>query len=789
MRTRKTDSPKSGPGKKAALAKKEAAAEKTPEATLKPAPKSTAKTSGTKGARGKQSTPKVAAAFEVAESAEAAIITDSEEMETHVEVPEKSLEKKVRTKSKPQLGGKVAGSSTPKEAETMEEPSSKIEGEEIKEDVEEELQPGATAIFQEELPKLEDTSNKKYEVENMVILGEGPEIETKVAKIDADEEPLDADIKVKQETGTVKKNEPEANLEVNNETDAYSYVKDGPYINQDVNDELDGKNEKYAYECQQMEEAIDLDSLKETVEKFPSVEAGEGEVGVDVEGVGDEEEGPKLEDEEQIQISDMAKARKIKKEQEIFVGGLDRDAVEDDLRRAFEKVGEVVEVRLHKDYATNKNKGFAFVKFANKEQVARALEQMKNPLIRGKRCGIAPSEDNDTLFLGNICNTWTKDAVKRKLKDYGIDSVESITLVADTQHEGLSRGFAFLEFACHADAMAAYKRLQKPDVIFGHPERTTKVAFGEPLREPDPEIMAQVKSVFIDGLPPYWDEDQVKEHFKSYGDIERVVLARNMSTAKRKDFGFVNFTNHEAAVACVEGVNDTELGDGKSKMKARARLANPLPKTQAVKGGMSGGFRIGHNGIGVYSRFGRGFGRGRFASNRAGFQGGRGFYPRGRGRGGRFSHTSDIEMPYPEFHGWKPYGVRGGRRGSTPGRLGAFDRGRGRGFPSRRPPYLPEGDFGGHLGATQFGDDPYFYGGRGLKRPFSMMEHDPSYLEPTNRLRPRYDLPDPLSGGPRYRDSAGTSGLYSRDYYGSDYGGSSYSSFYGGEPSGGGYYY
>ncbi|RZS05761.1 hypothetical protein BHM03_00036310 [Ensete ventricosum] len=40
-----------------------------------------------------------------------------------------------------------------------------------------------------------------------------------------------------------------------------------------------------------------------------------------------------------------------------------------------------------------------------------------------------------------------------------------------------------------------------------------------------------------------------------------------MSTAKRKDFGFVNFTTHEAAVFCVDGINDTELGDGKSKVR------------------------------------------------------------------------------------------------------------------------------------------------------------------------------------------------------------------------------
>lgn len=29
-------------------------------------------------------------------------------------------------------------------------------------------------------------------------------------------------------------------------------------------------------------------------------------------------------------------------------------------------------------------------------------------------------------------------------------------------------------------------------------------------------------------------------------------------------------------------------------MVLRARLSNPLPKTQAVKGGIAGGFRIGH---------------------------------------------------------------------------------------------------------------------------------------------------------------------------------------------------
>jgi hypothetical protein len=92
------------------------------------------------------------------------------------------------------------------------------------------------------------------------------------------------------------------------------------------------------------------------------------------------EEADAMEDERR-ELTAVAKERKIKKEYEIFVGGLDRDATEEDLRKVFEKIGEVVEVRLHKNLSTNRNKGYAFVKFASKEHVKRALSEMKNPVV------------------------------------------------------------------------------------------------------------------------------------------------------------------------------------------------------------------------------------------------------------------------------------------------------------------------------------------------------------------------------------------------------------------------
>ncbi|KAI5684101.1 hypothetical protein M9H77_05329 [Catharanthus roseus] len=406
--------------------------------------------------------------------------------------------------------------------------------------------------------------------------------------------------------------------------------------------------------------------------------------------------------------------------------------------------------------------------------------------IRGKRCGIAASEDHDTLFLGNICNTWTKEAIKQKLKEYGIVAVERITLVADPKHEGLSRGFAFLEFSSHAEAMLAYKRLQKPDVVFGHSERTVKVAFAEPLREPDPEVMSQVKSVFVDGLPPQWDEDHVREKFMGFGEIARVVLARNMSTAKRKDFGFVDFTTHEAAVACVEGINNSELDDGNSKNKVRARLSNPLPKTQAVKGGMAGGFRISRSG-GTFSRFGgRSFERGGgHASNRVNIQHGRDFYP--HGPGGRLSF-SGLDNPYPPFHGRQNFGP--GERWdfrSAPVPTGPnLDEGRyGGGHsgydPLRRQLLPPQGAFNQPFSERRF-NDHYFYEGtaRGMKRPYPM--ENPDYAAPSTR-RARFEYPEPSIPyrGTRTRDNFGAdAGFYPQDHYGSDYGRGVHPSFYGG---------
>jgi RNA recognition motif-containing protein len=92
--------------------------------------------------------------------------------------------------------------------------------------------------------------------------------------------------------------------------------------------------------------------------------------------------------------------------------------------------------------------------------------------------------------------------LKEKLKHYGVENVEDLTLVEDSNNLGMNRGFAFLEFSSRSDAMNAFKRLQKRDVLFGV-DRPAKVSFADSFIGPGDEIMAQVNIYLNDMLKIY----------------------------------------------------------------------------------------------------------------------------------------------------------------------------------------------------------------------------------------------------------------------------------------------
>lgn len=360
------------------------------------------------------------------------------------------------------------------------------------------------------------------------------------------------------------------------EKDSAAEVEEGDILEEEVapDDQMEDPEEEIEEVEDELEEVEELEEIEEEEEEEGEEEEEEGgeEYGVEqiVEGLGNREE------EVVKEVPEKIEQKRKQRDFEVFVGGLPIEATEDDLQKELKKIGEVVEIRLAKIRRTNKNKGFGFVRFATVDQAKKAASELKHIKVKGKLCGIIKSIDNETLHLANICPTWTKDKLVEKLKTFKLENLEYVHLIEDPRNKGQNRGYAFLDFSTHMDAVAACCKLQKRYIYFGTDVRA-EVSFAKSV-EPDEEMMAQVKTVFVDGLPASWDETQAREQFKKFGEIESIQLARNMVKAKREDFAFVSFTTRQAALDCIENVNKDGIGEGDQKVLAKVTLKKPLMK-------------------------------------------------------------------------------------------------------------------------------------------------------------------------------------------------------------------
>ncbi|XP_021285586.1 heterogeneous nuclear ribonucleoprotein Q-like isoform X3 [Herrania umbratica] len=269
---------------------------------------------------------------------------------------------------------------------------------------------------------------------------------------------------------------------------------------------------------------------------------------------------------------DLRTEWKKEKQLELHVGGVHKDAVEQDLFDIFGKFGEVQNARIVRHPIINKSQGFAFIQYATVEQAKKVLFDLKDGIkVRGKRAKISPSRDRDTLYLGNICKTWTKEDVLEKLKCYGIEDVDEIQVPNDPKNKRKIQGFAFLRFNTCCVAKAAFHRLRKPDALFGD-ARGAKVAFSHTPVHPREEARLQVKTIYIERIPKSWDVQKLKTICEQYGQTKKVKISRNFGN-KGKDFGFISFTTRESAVACLKGMNNVQFGGG---IKVKAYIARPL---------------------------------------------------------------------------------------------------------------------------------------------------------------------------------------------------------------------
>ncbi|KAJ0690876.1 putative RNA recognition motif domain, nucleotide-binding alpha-beta plait domain superfamily [Helianthus annuus] len=99
----------------------------------------------------------------------------------------------------------------------------------------------------------------------------------------------------------------------------------------------------------------------------------------------------------------------------IFIHGLGQETKEEDIRKVFEEVGEVVEVKVILNFKTGKKRGFGFITFASAELANLALTKYQNVEICGRPCRTSAIEGIDTILLNNIDKKWNKEHVSHNI--------------------------------------------------------------------------------------------------------------------------------------------------------------------------------------------------------------------------------------------------------------------------------------------------------------------------------------------------------------------------------------
>ncbi|KAK4743511.1 hypothetical protein SAY87_001512 [Trapa incisa] len=241
---------------------------------------------------------------------------------------------------------------------------------------------------------------------------------------------------------------------------------------------------------------------------------------------------------------------------EVFIGGLPRDILEEDLRDLCEPSGEIFEVRLIKDKGTGESKGYAFVAFNGQEEAQKAIEELHNKEYKGKTLRCSLSESKNRLFIGNVPKSMKDDEFRNAIEGVG-PGVETIELIKDPQNPSRNRGFAFVLY--YNNACADYSRQKMSSANFKLDGNTPTVTWADPKITPDHSAASQVKALYVKNIPENTTIEQLKELFQRHGEVVKVVMPPSKSGSNKRDFGFVHFAERASALKAVKDTEKYEI--------------------------------------------------------------------------------------------------------------------------------------------------------------------------------------------------------------------------------------
>jgi len=73
----------------------------------------------------------------------------------------------------------------------------------------------------------------------------------------------------------------------------------------------------------------------------------------------------------------------------LFVGNLNSETTEEELRQLFEAYGQIAQVHIIRDRGSGLPRGFAFVQMTNDEEARKAIEALNGSILRDRTLSVS----------------------------------------------------------------------------------------------------------------------------------------------------------------------------------------------------------------------------------------------------------------------------------------------------------------------------------------------------------------------------------------------------------------
>jgi len=307
----------------------------------------------------------------------------------------------------------------------------------------------------------------------------------------------------------------------------------------------------------------------------------------------------------------------------IFIKNLDEQIDNKALHDTFAAFGNVLSCKVATD-EHGRSKGYGFVHYETAEAATTAIQAVNGMLLNDKKVYVGHhisrkerqskieemKSQFTNLYAKNLDPEMTQEEFENLFTPFG--TVTSCVL--QTDEEGNSKGFGFVNYESHEQAEEAVATLNDTEVK----GRKIFIARAQKKSEREEELRKSYEQAKMEKLSKYQgvnlyiknleddiDDERLRAEFEPYGAITSAKVMRD-EKGTSKGFGFVCFSSPDEATKAVAEMNNKMIGTKplyvslaqrrevrRQQLESQIAQRNQIRMQQAAAAGMPGPFMNG----------------------------------------------------------------------------------------------------------------------------------------------------------------------------------------------------